>query len=461
MKNINLEVKLLLDKVYNLKSSDSVIISDISNEQKIAAENKGTLLNEKDKFNGIIKEVTKEIDVLSSEGKILKDILNGINPNDFNKVLDKLSIDFNPKAVLDKLDGNLPEELNKLKDILSDSKNKLSETEASLADVITLIADLDIRYSEAVVNQEKLADYVNVALEGNVDSTRDALINLLSKFNLNKDEQREVAKLLMFPEDGLFQYDRGEFEGIKNGKSFSDVFAEAKVDDITLNNIVADETPVEVTVIEPENNSPVILEEETPDINIPVEEIQTVAAPVLDINEEVDFPKIDKISDNTFKLNSELFDEIVLPTIGDLEKDKNIESELKPIFLNIEDNNVNKNEVDIKKMLENANFNINDFTSRDLAFIEEHFDEALFHKNVKKIEELGMKNDILVDNIELFIDDELEVKLDTLTKIGKVPFDIYLNPNVLVKYDAGELNNSINALKESGLDPKKVPLMAY
>lgn len=34
-------------------------------------------------------------------------------------------------------------------------------------------------------------------------------------------------------------------------------------------------------------------------------------------------------------------------------------------------------------------------------------------------------------------------------------------PNVLVKYDLKGLNNTINVLQISGLDPKKVPLMAY
>ena len=33
--------------------------------------------------------------------------------------------------------------------------------------------------------------------------------------------------------------------------------------------------------------------------------------------------------------------------------------------------------------------------------------------------------------------------------------------NTLVKYDLNGLNNTINLLQISGLDPKKVPLMAY
>ena len=39
--------------------------------------------------------------------------------------------------------------------------------------------------------------------------------------------------------------------------------------------------------------------------------------------------------------------------------------------------------------------------------------------------------------------------------------DIYLNPNILIKYNLTELYNAITALKDSGLEPDKVPLMAF
>ena len=56
---------------------------------------------------------------------------------------------------------------------------------------------------------------------------------------------------------------------------------------------------------------------------------------------------------------------------------------------------------------------------------------------------------------------ELAEKIDKLIAIGKESRDISLMPSVLVKYDLNGLNNTINLLQISGLDPKKVPLMAY
>ena len=51
--------------------------------------------------------------------------------------------------------------------------------------------------------------------------------------------------------------------------------------------------------------------------------------------------------------------------------------------------------------------------------------------------------------------------MDRLLRIGKSALDIYLNPTVLTKYDYKGLDKAIILLQNSGLDPKKVPLMAY
>ena len=52
-------------------------------------------------------------------------------------------------------------------------------------------------------------------------------------------------------------------------------------------------------------------------------------------------------------------------------------------------------------------------------------------------------------------------KINKLLSLGKEAKDISLMPSVLTKYDLQGLNNTINVLQISGLDPEKVPLMAY
>ena len=94
---------------------------------------------------------------------------------------------------------------------------------------ITKVEELGIRKDEALSNQEKLNEYFRLALEGNINITRDEITNLLEKFNFNEDEQREAAKILMFPEDALYEYDAQtkSSEG-KSGKTITEVLVEAK-----------------------------------------------------------------------------------------------------------------------------------------------------------------------------------------------------------------------------------------
>ena len=68
---------------------------------------------------------------------------------------------------------------------------------------------------------------------------------------------------------------------------------------------------------------------------------------------------------------------------------------------------------------------------------------------------------VLNENVEILNDTELNEKLEKLISVGKESRDISLMPSVLVKYDLKGLNNTISVLQISGLDPKKVPLMAY
>ena len=116
---------------------------------------------------------------------------------------------------------------------------------------------------------------------------------------------------------------------------------------------------------------------------------------------------------------------------------------------------------DLVNILTELGFDYLDFKNNDFNKLKEHFDAIVFKENVKVMDSFGINKDVFVDNIELLYDKDLKAKIDTLIKAGKQPQDIYLNPNVLVKYTLDELNTTIKMLQDSGLEPKNVPLMAY
>ena len=90
-----------------------------------------------------------------------------------------------------------------------------------------------------------------------------------------------------------------------------------------------------------------------------------------------------------------------------------------------------------------------------------NYEPETLKNNVAELRSKNIDLKILRDNIEILYDSELSQKIAKLLELGKEARDISLMPNVLVKYDLKGLNNTINVLQISGLDPRKVPLMAY
>ena len=335
MKMLTAEITKLLDKLYNLRGEDSVILSKMEKERIVATETRERTTEEKGKLQEKIENLTEEERVLGEEGEKLINALSHIKTEDFKFVLDKLKIDFNPDRLSEEVNNLLPKTIDKVKEETNKAKDELVEVEEEMNSAIATIEELAIRKDEALENQARLNEYFELALNGNINITRDSITSLLEKFDFNEDERREAAKLMMFPEDALFDYEEKIKHNDQSGKSISDVFAEAK-----------------------EN-----------------------------VNEEEKFnePKSPK-------------DELI-----------NLLNELGLDYL--------------------------DFTSNDLEKVLANYNELDLRRNVEYAKEKKLNLDLFVENVELLYDHEFIQKIEKLLEIGKEPFDIYLNPNILIKYN--------------------------
>lgn len=385
MKILSPEVTRLLDKLYNLRGSDSVVFKEMESAHAKAEETKERTTKEKGALQEKIAGLESDSKNLSEQGKKLMDLLKGIDKSAYETVIDRLHINFDPEALLQKLDENLPETIEKVNEDIKASQEELVKVEEEMNSAITTIEEIGIRKDAAIANQEKLNEYFELALAGNINITRDSITSLLEQFDLSEEETREAAKILMFPEDALYDYDAKIKESEK--KSISEVMQEAKSQEEVAPKV--EEAPVEEIKEEP--------------VKVQVEEVKPQP-----IQEEKKFDREDLI---------DLFNEIGLDYL--------------------------------------------DYTTSDLDQILEHFNEKAIRRNVNIFKENDLSLDIFVDHINLLYDKELEAKMDRLLRIGKSALDIYLNPTVLTKYDYKNLDKAILLLQNSGLDPKKVPLMAY
>ena len=370
MKMLTADMTKLLDKLYNLRGEDSVVLSKMEKERELATEAKERTTSEKATLQEKIENLTEEERVLGEQGENLVTALSDIKTEDFKTVLDKLKIDFNPDKLSEQISKSLPETINKVQEETKSAQDELVKVETEMNTAIATIEELAIRKDEALENQTRLNEYFDLALNGNINITRDSITSLLEKFEFSEDESREAAKILMFPEDALYEYE----ERLKNieqpGKSISEVFAEAK------------------------ENVEVNAEEE--------------------------------------KENTEAVEDVPLSP-----KDELI------------------------SLLTELGFDYLDFTNNDLEKILANYNETDLRHNVEFAKSHDLKLDLFIDSVELLYDKEFEQKINQLLEVGKEPFDIYLNPNVLVKHDNETLENMISTLRSSGLDPRKVPLIAY
>ena len=163
MKVITREVKALLDKLYNLRGEDSVILKKMNKERQDAIETQERTKNEKEVLLKEIERLTNEEQILAEQGNKLMDVLSNINRDDFAFVLDELKIDFEPNNINEKVSKLLPETIEKVVSENETAKEKLDNVEKEMNNAITLVEELGIRKDEALSNQSKLNEYFELA----------------------------------------------------------------------------------------------------------------------------------------------------------------------------------------------------------------------------------------------------------------------------------------------------------
>ena len=379
---MTVNTETLLDKLYNLRGADSDILKEMDRQKAKAEATKARTTDEKANLQKNIADLKKQRKELEEQGDKFKEVLGSIHREDYETVLSKLNVDFDPKGLLEKVEKNLPKTIETVEKDTKKAEDELVKVEEEMNGAITAIEELGIRKDAALANQDKLNEYFELALTGHINITRDSITSLLQDFGFNEAEQRETAKILMFPEDALFQYDERVKGRARVGKSSSEVLQEAKT--------MVDDEP---------------------------DEIDDIKVPTFDIDTEftVEEPKEEAIDIKTE----------VIETL----KEKGID------YL--------------------------DFTSDEINKLIDNFDKDLVIKNIDFMKSTGFASDVYINHIDMMYDKELVDKVKLLLASGKEVLDIYLNPKVLVKYNLAELQKSIDTMKNNGMDPKEVPLMAY
>ena len=230
----------------------------------------------------------------------------------------------------------------------------------------------------------------------------------------------------MFPEDALYEYDASFRSGDKaSGKTITEVLVEAKKE----SEVKEPQTEV---VTEPSNIEPV---KESANKDSVLKEI---------FDKVIEENTIPEVEPTTTVSQSSIFEESTLAVAEEAPKE-NGQSEKEILY----------------KVMQESGLAPEDYNAKTIEKLLANYDAETLKNNVAELRSKNIDLKILRNNIELLYDKELAQKIAKLLELGKEARDISLMPNVLVKYDLKGLNNTINVLQISGLDPRKVPLMAY
>ena len=304
---MTVNTEILLDKLYNLRGSDSDILKEMDRQKNKAEQTRDRTTEEKAKLQKDIASLKKQREELEDQGEKFKEVLQGIHREDYATVLDRLRIDFDPKNLLEKLEKNLPRTIDNVERDTKKAEDELVKVEEEMNTAITTIEELGIRKDAALANQEKLNEYFELALAGHINITRDSITSLLEEFGFNEAEQRETAKILMFPEDALFAYDAKVKAKDKAGKSISEVIHEAKNMNPAEDEISSDVSQASYEESTPEvEEQPVVENEEDTRKNLVIDTLKDCGIDYLDFTSEEMDDLIRNFDEQTVRYNIEL-----------------------------------------------------------------------------------------------------------------------------------------------------------
>ena len=121
MKSATLEVTKLLDKLYNLRGSDSVVLKEMDTKKEAAEETLNRTTEEKSTLQEKIESLKKDNEDLTEQGKKLGEVLSKIDKNDYATVIERLNISFDPEALKQELDSSLPKTIDKVNKEIEES----------------------------------------------------------------------------------------------------------------------------------------------------------------------------------------------------------------------------------------------------------------------------------------------------------------------------------------------------
>lgn len=468
----------LLDRLFNLKGEDNVIIKRIKDEIS-TTENEMTVTTQEKNNNEVQKnELQGKLTVFQNQSDSFKAVFEGIDDATFAS-LREIGIEFEISKMLSTIEEKAPDYIASLNDQINEYGKKIEDNEHKIEELTNNLENLHRNQATSEEDRLKLTSLLDQSLSSSEIEREVLTVNfvkkILSLFDLfDENEIKELTKIIMFPDDGLFEYAKNYDKRLANGEisldNQSSVTEENNIEEI---KPIEDISPSEET--EEENNESSTAEiykeeitssETTPDVEEPsVEDNQEEIINITndDSTSEIDLSSLNNSSEN--EEPKELEEET---------EETTIDSEPTTIIPIIEPDPETVEE-SIEEFLEKIGLSIQKFTdynetpvSEIMAYLNQ-IDRTLIERNYEILRSLNVDEETIYkyfQNILYLADSDLNNKITILRAKGINDKIITQNLNELkscFRLSYEEFQKRINAIEtmDGSLTEENAYLLSY
>lgn len=196
----------ILEKLKNLIEPESSILTELHNKKKKNEDIVAKATRNIAAKNETITHIKNDISALELQNKTLVEAFSHLKDTDLGLITNVLKLKINVKEDLDKLTNQLPLQITIRENDITDLETAIKKEEETLNDANTTIEEVEVSIKEALKNQRELIDLLEASSQGEVEITRDDVINILKKVKFNDKDAYKTAKLILFPEDELIPF---------------------------------------------------------------------------------------------------------------------------------------------------------------------------------------------------------------------------------------------------------------
>lgn len=468
----------LLDRLFNLKGEDNVIIKRIKDEIS-TTENEMTVTTQEKNNNEVQKnELQGKLTVFQNQSDSFKAVFEGIDDATFAS-LREIGIEFEISKMLSTIEKKAPDYIASLNDQINEYGKKIEDNEHKIEELTNNLENLHRNQATSEEDRLKLTSLLDQSLSSSEIEREVLTVNfvkkILSLFDLfDENEIKELTKIIMFPDDGLFEYAKNYDKRLANGEiSLDDQSSVTEENNIEEIKPIEDISPSEET--EEENNESSTAEiykeeitssETTPDVEEPsVEDNQEEIINITndDSTSEIDLSSLNNSSEN--EEPKELEEET---------EETTIDSEPTTIIPIIEPD-PEPVEESIEEFLEKIGLSIQKFAdynetpvSEIMAYLNQ-IDRTLIERNYEILRSLNVDEETIYkyfQNILYLADSDLNNKITILRAKGINDKIITQNLNELkscFRLSYEEFQKRINAIEtmDGSLTEENAYLLSY